>query len=440
MRKKMCFVFVLLIVCMACTKFEKAELTQRTNFVHFFSSGTNFIASTAEVDTDGGYILSGEVRYPNGVTDAYIIKTDLRGHKVWEKVIPNGLINAIKPTADGYILLGDGIELNTTSPSISELVNTTAKLLLMDKLGNVVAERIMTDSVPRIIDGEPIQLTIDYHGNGITLDPSGNIIVLGTFREPDKNEYSFLWGFNPTNLDISLPYRSYSLLGRDYVNCNALHLTPSSDFLWAVKTFKRDQNVPIEYASILSAKPEANVGVFISSPYGENDPQNHSVADIQPSGLALGYGAIGTYSETTGANANIYFMRTDAFGTIIESSVRYIDGETLLLNNEFLTGDPRLSSSQDEGTALIGIDDGYVLATTMTSTPSVGNGGQDLLLIKLDPFGNLVWKKLIGGTGDETVTSIRETDDGLLIFGTNTINGLSSLMLMKTDANGEIRN
>jgi hypothetical protein len=311
---------------------------------------------------------------------------------------------------------------------------------MMDKLGNVVAEHIMTDSVQRIVDGEATYVTIDYHGNALTLDPSGNIVVLGTFREPDQNEYSFLSAFNPSDLSASMWYRSYVLLGRDYVTCNALHLTPSLDFVWAMKTFKRDQNVPIEYASILTAKPPANAGLSNSSPYGENDQQNHSVADIQPSGAALGYGVIGTHSETTGANANIYFMRIDGSGTIIENSVRYIDGETLLLNNEFVTKNETISSSQDEGTALIGIHDGYVLATTMTSTPDVGNGGQDLLLIKLDPFGNLVWKKVIGGTGDETVTSIRETDDGLLIFGTNTINGLSSLMLMKTDANGETKN
>ena len=439
MRKIACFVFALLILCVACTTFEKAELTDRSNFVHFYSSGTNFIASTAEVDTDGGYILAGEVRYPDGVTNAYIVKTDLRGHKVWEKVISNGLINAIKPTADGYILVGDSIELNATSPSISELVNTTGRLLLMDKLGNIVAEHIMTRSVQKIVDGEATYLTVDYHANALTLDPSGNIIVLGTFREPDNNEYSFLSAFNPSDLNASLWDRSYVLLGRDYVNCNALHLTPSSDFLWAVKTFKRDQNVPIEYASILAAKPPANAGLRNFSPYGENDPKNHSVSDIRPSGAAPGYGAIGTYSETNGANGNIYFMRIDASGNIIENSVRYIDGETLLLNNEFVTKNESTSKSEDDGTALIGTGDGYVLATTMTSTPDVGNGGQDILLIKLGPFGDLLWKKVIGGTGDETISSIRETDDGLLIFGTNTINGLSSLMLMKTDANGEIK-
>ena len=52
---------------------------------------------------------------------------------------------------------------------------------------------------------------------------------------------------------------------------------------------------------------------------------------------------------------------------------------------------------------------------------------------------NLLWKKLIGGSGDETVTSVRETPDGgLLVCGTNIVNGLATIMLVKTDANGDI--
>ena len=120
---------------------------------------------------------------------------------------------------------------------------------------------------------------------------------------------------------------------------------------------------------------------------------------------------------------------------------RYIDGEELLLNNRMLDKSEQTNSiSQDEGLALTATSDGFVLAGAITSTPTVGNGGKDILLVKLDAMGNLLWKRTMGGTGDETITSIRETSDkGLLMFGTNTINGLSSMMLIKTDENGEIK-
>ncbi len=433
------FAVAFLLLLTDCTKFEDAEMTERNTFVHFYSSGANFIGSVAELDTDGGFILTGEIRYDNGVkegvTDALVIKTDARGRKVWEKVIPNGLMNAIKPTENGYILLGDSIELNTQSPEVSELVNSYAKLLIMDKQGNILRQRVQTGSVKRIVNDKTISLKVDYHGNALTLDANGNVIILGTYRIPGENESTFVSAFNPSNMVNPLWYRSYSLLGRDYVNCNALHMTPGSKLIWASKTFTQEQNLSREYLSISFV--EQNSTFENNSIYGERDDRNHSVEDLQQS--SIGYGAIGTYSEPNGSNSNIYFVRIDPNGNIIPGSVRYIDGEDLIRNNKILEiTEKTTSKSNDEGLAILGTNDGYVLAGSITSTPLVGKGGKDIILIKLDPFGNLLWRKLIGGSGDETVSSIRETSDkGLLLFGTNTINGVSSIMLLKTDEQGD---
>jgi hypothetical protein len=141
-------------------------------------------------------------------------------------------------------------------------------------------------------------------------------------------------------------------------------------------------------------------------------------------------------------NGNIYFFRLDASLNVITGSERYIDGEQLIRNGNMLDASARTTSgSLDEGLAIAATDDGFLLAGTVTSTPTVGNGGKDLLLIKLDAFGNLMWKKLIGGSGDETVASVRQTPDkGYLICGSNTVNGLSTIMLLKTDVNGNLDN
>jgi hypothetical protein len=62
-------------------------------------------------------------------------------------------------------------------------------------------------------------------------------------------------------------------------------------------------------------------------------------------------------------------------------------------------------------------------------------------LIKVDGLGNPVWNKLIGGGGDEFVSTIRETEDGgFLICGTSTISGFSNIFLVKTDEFGELKN
>jgi hypothetical protein len=274
----------------------------------------------------------------------------------------------------------------------------------------------------------------------LAVDPSGKIIALGSFRIPDGNEVSFVSAFDPSNLSDSLWYKSYKTIGKDYYNCNAIHITNTSGLIWASKIFTQEQNVSREYLSIQSVQQNSGHDNF--SLFGQIDDRNHAVGDIQKSAVGMGYGAIGTYSETSGANSNIYFVRIDANGSVVEESARYIDGQEIVLNKAILpTESKRSSSSLDEGLAIIGTSDGFVLAGTMASTPSVGNGAKDLLLIKVDFFGNYQWHKLLGGAGDETVQSIRETDDkGLLICGTNTVNGLSSIMLIKTDSRGALEN
>lgn len=419
-----------------CTKFEDAEITERNTFVHFFSSESNYVGLVAEMDADGGFIVSGEIRKDDGGSDALIIKTDKRGHKIWEKVIPNGIINAIKPSQNGYILVGDSIELNASSSGVelSELENTYARLILMDGQGNIVSEHISTGTVKVLND----TVTIDYHGSAFVVDPGGRILMLGSYRAPGQNEATFVSAFDPSDLSDSLWFQAYQSIDHHLLNCNVLHLTPSAELVWASRTFAQSQNLSREFVSFSQVK--VNSTFKTNTQFGENDARNHSVEDIQRSGV--GYCAIGTHAEKNGSSGNIYFLRLDANLQIIPNSARYIDGEELIKNDIVMNDQSNTpSSSSDEGLAIAATNDGYILAGTMTSTPTVGNGGKDILLIKLDAFGNLMWKKLIGGSGDETVTSIRETEDnGFLICGTNTVNGLSTIMLVKTDNKGNVDN
>jgi len=439
MTYKKYFIATFLLMMAACTKFEDADVTERNTFVHFYSSATNYLGVVGEIDTDGGYILSGEIKNSTGITDALIIKTDDRGNKIWEKIIPNGVVNNIKPGQNGYILVGDSIKLNPGSEDVTELENTYSRLLLMDSQGNIVSQNITTGTVRRSINNEPVDLTIDYHGDAFTVDGSGDIIVLGRLRVPGESESTFISGFDPANLNDSLWYRSYVPLDNpdNFINCNSLHLNPAAKLVWATRTITPEQNVSREFLSVSQVPINSTVSVYTQ--FGQGDTRNHSVEDIQES--AVEFGIVGTYAETNGLSGNIFFIRAEIDGVLQPGTARYIDGEDLMLNNTILTdADKTLSNSSDEGTAITATADGWVLACTMVTTPTVGNGGKDILLIKLDASGNLLWKRLIGGSGDEEVSSIRLTpDNGLLLCGTNTVNGLSTMMLMKTDSNGEIK-
>ncbi|MFY9310364.1 MAG: T9SS type A sorting domain-containing protein [Bacteroidia bacterium] len=74
-------------------------------------------------------------------------------------------------------------------------------------------------------------------------------------------------------------------------------------------------------------------------------------------------------------------------------------------------------------------------------TSGFGAGGQDMFLIKTDSDGNNQWTTAIGGTGDETINSIKQTLDGGFIIAGNTYSfgaGLNDFYIVKTTSTGNI--
>jgi hypothetical protein len=67
-------------------------------------------------------------------------------------------------------------------------------------------------------------------------------------------------------------------------------------------------------------------------------------------------------------------------------------------------------------------------------------GGLDIILIKTDANGNLIWAKTYGGTNDDMVFSVQQTSDGgyILAGGTSSFGAGGDIFLIKTDANGNL--
>lgn len=421
--------FILALSIVGCTQFDDAEPTDRKSFVRFYSNTTSYSGVVAEEDTDGGYIIGGIV----GVapeSHAILIKTDNRGNKLWETIIKNGTLNSIKPISTGYLVLGDSIELNEGVEEVSEIVNYRARLLKMTNQGTLERSFVKSDSVyANLNTDDPDTLQVDYHGEALAFDNANNLLVLGSFQEPGKNKRSFVSALNP-NTFTPIWVKSYGLSDRDYENCRSLYVTPSSKLVWASRAYKAIQNLSTQYVSISVVEP--NSTFENNSLLGENDARNHSIQDLQIS--LFGFGAIGTYMDQNGGNANIFFTKVDRMGNLM-GSPRYYDVDAILSD----PGQP--TDFQDHGQAITAVEDGFLLAGNFTSTPTKGNGGEDIILLRVDQDGEIIWTKVIGGSGDEKISSVRYTTDGsFLICGTNTIKGLSSIMLIKVDKNGELVN
>jgi hypothetical protein len=444
MIKKILTFLLIAFFAFSCQNIDYANPTNRTSFVRFYGTGINHEGVMAINDGQDGYILIGNVN-KGETSDITVIKTDAIGNTLWEKVIADGTASSVFLGEDNNIYItGDRVIFNRNAGDLSEVINTQAHIFRLDGntgefAGNEIIIRDTTDS----------DLTIDFKGYA-SLIKDDELYVLGSLKYPeasltvDTYERGFIVAYNLNDLNnTSIPsdqfesiwFQQYTSFQRDFKNINSLHQTIDNNFIWANTFVREDIDGQNKIANIYVVPPNS---VNTDKDGLSDNARSFEVKDLQPG--ALGFGMIGTFSQLDGTGKNIFFARYlgSTTGAIDPSSIRYFDGVNLSLTTN--TRDE--SVSEDEGKAVVGTrDGGYVLACTFSSTISKGNGGKDILLIKIDAFGNILWSRLYGGSGDEIPSSIRENEDGsLFVCGTINVNGLTSLILIKTDSNGNIDN
>ena len=166
------------------------------------------------------------------------------------------------------------------------------------------------------------------------------------------------------------------------------------------------------------------------------------------SGGELGYSIVQTTDGNYVIGAQAIFSDGDVTGTHgkADAWVVKINGAGALLWQKAIGG----TEEEFEGEVAASLDGGCVLAyTTRSSNGDVTghHGSDDILLLKLDPAGNKVWQKAIGGSQEERAKGITATADGgyILTGVTNSRNGdfayndlSSGAFVIKVDANGNI--
>jgi len=91
----------------------------------------------------------------------------------------------------------------------------------------------------------------------------------------------------------------------------------------------------------------------------------------------------------------------------------------------------------DEANAIVEVEDGYlVLGYTM----SFGSGSKDVALVKFNKNGNVIWYKTYGGTKDDVGNRIEKTRDGnFIIVGSTLFYGTDGdVYVIKVNPNGDV--
>ncbi len=136
-----------------------------------------------------------------------------------------------------------------------------------------------------------------------------------------------------------------------------------------------------------------------------------------PGNTFISVGYTGTYGH---GNSDIYLLKTDSAGNKIWS--KYI-------------GDTGVEWGYS---VVVTSDNGFAIAGY---TSSVGAGGYDVLVVKTNSLGDILWQKTFGGTDWDFGYAIKETSEGGLLIAGKTYSygaGGADAYIIKTDNTGNL--
>ena len=434
MTRKIILLVALPCLILACTNLDNAKPTALSSFTYFYGGLRNYEAIAA-IEVSDGFMLAGD-SVTNADFGITLIKTDRYGRTQWRKLIPHATVAAIQPIANGYLICGDSIKVDLTQPRIIDQTRTKMRLIVLDASGRITNDKSFGDVAKPAND--PARR--DLHGSAVTVSANKNFIVSSTVNFPNSaaNIYTQVTSLDPTKLTVQWS-NSYNQDGAyNYENGRSVVTTPSGNIIWATSAVRGSVANLFSFVRLPAYSP---TGALVNAAnYGQNDNAYYSGSDVKSNGV--GFGIIGTYQGTGGSGANVFFVRTDPEGNIYNSSALFFDGPSSAGNKPL--ADKTTSQVQDQGISLTATHDGgFLLAGFTTSTPDGkwGNGGKDVYLIRLDPNGNMLWNRFLGGSGDEVPSSVMQTSDGdFLVSGTLTLAGQSSMFVMKTNSLGQLKN
>jgi hypothetical protein len=437
MRKVLLPLFIV-SVFIRCTNLEDAEPSERKTFIKFFN-GAHSLSATSLESVPNGYVVLGNMQVSDTDVVTIVIETDENGVQIGEPhTLAGGTGNGIKPFFNaggnplGYVIVGDSIKIDPFAEQAANTVIASLRVVQLDLNFDSVTTYYRSDKRP-IGPLHPVKQ--DFFGQAITTTTDGKIFVLGGLRDGVIGQQAAPQKTHLIELSASLDSVwsiEYDANDRTYQNAKSL-IYNNRKIIWSAALAIDQGGFNTSWVGLPVVEERS---IFINfSVVGETTTQLFIPGDISAAkNAAFGYGVTGTYSvETNGSKSNLFFLRANAAGDIIPGSIRYFDGKSGIKT----LSDRTQSSVQDGGETVTSSKDGGYIIAGYTELSS-GNG-KDIWLIKIDSFGDAVWSKTFGGSGDQVPSAVRETSAGdIIICGTNTVGGFSSIFLIKTDSKGEI--
>ena len=358
----------------ACDKGNEA-----TSIEKFYGGDKMDTGECIQISSDGGFIIAGSTESSGaGSSDAYLIKINDSGRRLWSKTYGGEYdegASCVRQTVDGgYIIAG-----YKNSPGI---LDANAYLIKTDKDGNMQWESTYPGN-----EGTRCKSVIQCDDNGYIMVGSESV---RTFN----STFSLLLIIKTDEAGNMVWTKTYS--GLYSAGGNSIIQTGSNDFIICGET----SGPELEKMDVYLIKINGNGDTLWTRTYGGENNRNagYSVSKTTDQGLIIcGYT---NYSDSLGSGkADVLLIRTNE------------NGDTLWTKTYGGIGDDygfSVTETKDGGLVLCG------------STESFGAGNVNVYLVKTDDLGEMLWSKTFGGPQNDTGAAVCQTGNGDYVIAGST--------------------
>ncbi len=351
-------------------------------------------AGKAILPLEDGFLIAGYTQsFGSGQDDAYLIRTDRYGNKIWSKTYGgryDDIAEAVIPVKGGFVFTG-----STRSYG--------------NKIQSLYVGRVRGDGSLMWENGYYADKDDRYAGKGLAVINEKHVMVAG--------------------------YEDHIKFFNSEINCYLTAIDINGHQKWQQYYGGED----VEKANSIVKVKGGYVFAGMTDTWGHGDEDVY-VVKIDDSGKRVwhnafgwddkevgnqiiatrdgGYIVVGTTDSDRRNSDDIYVVKIDEKGK--RQWQRHYGGEY-----------------DEEGYGIVETADGYVI---VGYTESTKNHDMQLYLMKIDRDGNIYWKKTYGGPDDDAGYAIAETDDGFVVTGyTEGRSGRGKdVYLLKVDKNGNL--
>jgi len=371
------------------------------------------LAYEVQQTQDGGFIVvgvtnsnNGDVSGNHGGSDIWVVKLDAMGNLIWQKALGGSLEewgHSIQEVTGGYVIAG------YTSSDDGDVTdnngNDDAWIIKIDPFGDIIWERTFggtssdgADKILQTSDGGYIVAGWSLSNDGDVSDNNGTMDCWILKLDPLGD---LIW--------------EHALGGSEVDRAYSIAISSNGSYLIAGWTRSDDGDVVGNNGGddfwILELDTLGNF-VWQKPLGGSDDDIANSMIYTPGQRLIVAGGTASNDGDVTNTNGGGEYWLTE------------LDTSGNLLWQQSYGG----SSSEYAYSITQTADSGYFVFGSSLSNDldvSTNNGEWDYWLIKLDPLGNIIWEKAMGGSWNEIAGSVRETTDGgaILAGGTDSNDG-----------------